>query len=371
MALYKRGRVWHYDFAVKGVRYRGSTGFEKKADATAFEDGERRAAKLGTASARQVASVGEVADQWFASRIEGKKAATTVAQRLRILFRHLDRDLAVNLIGAREVEAAMLSRRFEPIRQSKESAPRFPQPATVNRDMIDTTLRPVLTYAEEMEEPVKRIKWSKLRLKEPRGRVRVFTDEEIAAWRDALPLWHRPVFDFMARYGARLSEVFFSPSQLNVEAGEVYLLDTKNGLDHTVPLLPEDVPGMAARKARAIAAKLDTIWYRDDAGELKPIHWRAFQSASREALDAAGIANARPAHDLRHHAATALQRATGNIKLVQELLNHQSVVSSARYAHATKTDLRAGLRHTHGTNPATPEIEDSRINALEDGSRVT
>lgn len=371
MALYKRGRVWHYDFAVKGERYRGSTGFEKKADAAAFEDGERRAAKLGTASPRQVASVGEVADQWFASRVSGKKTATTVAQRLKILFRHIDRNLPVNLIGAREVEAAMLSRRFEPIRQGTASAPRFPQNSTVNRDMIDTTLRPVLAYAEEMEEPVKRFKWAKLRLQEPKGRVREFSAEELAAWRAKLPAHHQPVFDFICRYGTRLGEVFFAPSAVNVGACEITLYDTKNGTDHALAIHEDDMPEIAARKARAQAAKLDTIWFRDDGGRLMPIHWRAFQSASREALDAAGVLNARPVHDLRHHAATTLLRGSGNIMLVQDLLNHQDIKSSARYAHTNKDDLRRALRHTYGTKAATDEVEDNRINDVHGKTRVT
>lgn len=371
MALYKRGRVWHYDFTVKGVRYRGSTGFEKKADATAFEDGERRAAKLGTASSREVPTVGEIADQWFRSRIAGKKTATTVAQRLKILFRHLDRNLRVGDIGPNEIEAAILSRRFEPIRQSRPSAPRFAQPATVNRDMIDTTLRPVLAYAEEMEHTVRRIKWAKLRLQEPKGRVREFTPDELAAWRAALPVHHQPVFDFISRYGVRLGEAFFPPSAVNVAACEITLYDTKNGTDHALAIHEDDMPAIAARKARAQAAKLDTIWFREAGGSLAPIHWRGFQSASREALDAAGIANARPVHDLRHHAATTLLRGSGNIMLVQDLLNHQDIKSSARYAHTNKDDLRRALRHTYGTKAATDEIEANRINALDDKMRVT
>lgn len=220
--------------------------------------------------------------------------------------------------------------------------------------MIDTTLRPILGYAEEiMEEPVRKIRWAKLRMQEPKGRVRTFTPEELSAWRDALPEWHRPVFDFMTRYGLRLGEVFFPPSALNIEARELVLADTKNGLDHTVPLLDEDVALLAARKTRAQAAGLPTVWFRDEAGELTPIHWRAFQSASKAALRAARIEDAKPAHDLRHHAATTLLRETGNLKLVQDLLNHQSIASSARYAHTNKADLRAAMRHTHGTKSAT------------------
>lgn len=349
MALYKRGEVWHFDFTVKGNRYRGSTGFTAKAKAKAYADAERDALKLGTMPARPVATIGEAADQYFASRAAGLKSAVTIAQRIKIMLRHIGRDTLVTEIGPREIEAAIMARRVERTRQQG-----LPSAGTVNRDMIDTTLRPILGYAEEiMEEPVRKIKWAKLRLAEPKGRVRTFTAQELDAWRAGLPEWHRPIFDFMARYGVRLSEVFFPPEAVNIEKGEIVLADTKNGLDHTIPLLDEDVAAMASRKARAQAAGLATVWFRDVAGDLSPIHWRGFQSASRLALNGAGILDAKPAHDLRHHAATALLRDSGNLKLVQDLLNHQSIASSARYAHADKTDLRKAMRHAHGTKSTT------------------
>lgn len=359
MSLYKRGDVWHYDFQYGGYRFRGTTGETSKPKAARVEAERRqeaeRTVKLGGRAERAPLTLREVADKWFASQVAGKKTALTTAMRLKILFRHIDPDLPVSQVGSREIADAILSRRVEPIRQSpKNGEPRLPTNATVNRDLIDSTLRPILNFAEDtLEQEVKRIKWAKHRLKEPKGRVRSFSAEEIEAWRAELPEWHRPVFDFIGRYGVRLDEAFFPPSAVNIEIGEVILTDTKNGLDHPLQVLDSDLPDLAARKGRAQAAGLPTIWFRDEAGELTPIHWRAFQSASRAALDRAGILNARPAHDLRHHAATTLYRATGNIKLVQDLLNHQNIASSARYAHTNKADLRKALRETYATKSPT------------------
>lgn len=355
MSLYKRGTVWHFDFTFKRERYRGSTGYSAKGKAERYLEKYRDEIKLGTRAERKPLTLREAADKWFAATVAGKKTALTTAMRLKILFRHIDGALPVTEIGPLEVADAILSRRLEPIRQSpKEGEPRLPSNATVNRDLIDTTLRPILNYAEDaLEQKVKRIKWAKHRLKEPKGRVRSFTPEEMAAWREELPEWHRPVFDFMARYGVRLEEAFFPPSVVNVEACEVVLYDTKNGVDHPLQVTDEDMADLAARKSRAQEAGLSTVWFRDDGGELTPIHWRGFQSASRAALDRAGVLNARPAHDLRHHAATTLYRATGNIKLVQDLLNHQNIASSARYAHTNKNDLKVALRHAYGTSSAT------------------
>jgi integrase len=358
MSLHKRGDVWHFDFQLGRHRFRGTTGETAKKKAEAVEADKRaeakRALQLGGRVERAPLTLRQVADKWFAAQIRGKKTARTTAMRLKTLFRHIDGDMPAREVGGQEVADAILSRRVEPIRQSpKHGEPRYPSNATVNRDLIDSTLRPILNYAEDpLGEPIKRIKWAKLRLKEPKGRTRNFTAEELGAWRSELPAWHQPVFDFMARYGVRLDEAFFPPSAVNVEACEVTLHDTKNGTDHALQIHDDDMPDLAARKARAQAAKLDTIWFKDEGGELSPIHWRGFQSASRAALDRAKVANARPAHDLRHHAATTLYRATGNIKLVQDLLNHQSIASSARYAHTNKADLRRALSETYAPTKA-------------------
>lgn len=93
------------------------------------------------------------------------------------MFRHLDPDLPVDQVSHSVIEDAILSCRREPIRQGAKRNPRPPAPATVNRDMIDTTLRPILAYAEEMEHPVRRIKWAKLRLAQPPGRMPNLSDD--------------------------------------------------------------------------------------------------------------------------------------------------------------------------------------------------
>src|SRR5690606_9526846 len=146
---------------------------------------------------------------------------------------------------------------------------------------------------DNLEETVRNVSWVSLRLPEPKGRNRTFGDNEIKAWRDGLPEHHRPIFDFVKRYGPRLSEVFFRPDAVNLDTKEIYLRDRKNGLDHTIPVMDEDWPDIVSRTTRAREAGLETIWFLEGKDGLEPIHWRAFQSASREALDSAGIEDAK------------------------------------------------------------------------------
>lgn len=358
MSLYKRGDVWWYDFTVKGERYRGSTQQLSKTAARRIETVERERAALGSAY-RPVPTIQQAAAQWFTSRAEGRRSVKTIAQRVKIMLRLIGPETLISDIGTPEIEAAVQARRLETTRQGKA-----PTNGTVNRDIIDSTLRPILNYCEDvLEHPIRKIAWHRVRLSEPKGRTRTFTAAEIAAWRAALPSWHRPVFDFMARYGVRLREAFFPPAAFDPEAGEVAIRGRKNGVDLAIPLLPEDVRDLAARSTRATAAELETVWFRETKHGIVAIHWRGFQSASKAALAKAGITDARPAHDLRHHAATNVRRS-GDVMLVQMLLGHEDLRSTARYAHADKSDLLKALRHASGTTDLGDDTDPNENNSL-------
>lgn len=347
--LKKRGDIWHYDFTYKGVRYRNTTLCRLRSDAQSVEDQVRRdvreAAQLGGVHQPADITLEEAADLWFDARQKGLKSAATTVIRIKIMLRCYGADKMMTKIGPRDITEAISRRRLEPTRQGK-----LPTNTTVNRDLIDTTLRPIMSYAAtNLELPVRRIEWKKLRLKEPKERVRLFTQDEIDRWTDELPIWHRPVLAFILRYGVRLSEAFVPID--NLHGDDIYVRERKNGLAHMVTLLPEDAAEIRARIGRARAAGIEETWWLKERadGELVPITPRGFQEASVQALKRAGI-DARPAHDGRHHAGTSLLRATGgNLPVVKELLGHESIASTMRYAHTSREDVREALRHTYGT----------------------
>lgn len=341
MSLHQRGGVWHFDFAVRGERYRGSTFCKLKTDAKFVEARERRRAERGEAPGQQALSLAMAFDQWFTARIADKKSADDYAERSLIAMRLLGRDTPITTIGAPEINAAMQARRLEKTRHGRP-----PANATVNRDLIDMTLRPLLYYCEKvLELPVRRVEWKQLRLAEPKGRSPSFSPDQLAAWRAALPPWHQPVFDFFVCYGVRLGEVFFTLDDLDLDAGRVTLRDRKDGGDHPLDLLPDDVAAFAARIGRARAAGIDSPWFRQmKDGSLRPIRYRGFEAASTRALTLAGVV-ARPVHDLRHHAASEINR-TGGLKAAQDILGHRSIISTQRYAHTTREDRLKALGHT-------------------------
>lgn len=349
MPLYKRGDIWWFDFTIDGHRYRGSTDLRSKTAAQRVEDRERERVKLG-ASAAPVYTIRKAADRWFAAKVAGKRSQATTAVRLEIMLRHIGEHVSVADIDSPDIAEAIQRRRLDIIGRNRKS-PQGPSNGTVNRDMIDTTLRPILNYARKvLKVRTHDIDWRELRLPESKGRDRTYTTDEIARWKADLPVWYWPLFDFYSRYAPRLREAFFPPEAYDPDDGRVFLRVRKNGRQHSIKLLPEDAADMTARYGRAKAAGLPTVWFRETEEGLVALTPRGYQSASRAALNRAGIADAKPTHDLRHQGATALLKGTGNLAAVKRMLGHENIASTMRYAHADDEDVLDALRHTYGTS---------------------
>lgn len=351
MSIYRRGETWHYDFTRDGHRYRGSTGLRDRKKAREFEELQRQRAALG-APRDERAALEDVAARWFVAKVAGMKSEQNVARRLETALRLLGPRTPITSIDTPQLAAAIQARRLEPTRHTRaQKTPKAVSNTTVNRDLVDTTMRPLMAYARRvLKLPVREIIWADLRLPEPPGRNRSFSAVELAAFRSALTPWHRPVFDFTARYGVRLREAFFPLDALDLDAGRVTLRERKRGPAHTIPLLPEDVRVLAAMAGRAQGAGLATLWFRElKSGRLEAVRWRGFQSACQRAVASAGLTDARPVHDLRHHAATTILRSSGNLQVARKLLGHADIASTARYAHASDDDVLQGLRHASAT----------------------
>lgn len=335
--LYQRGQIWHYEFSHKGVRYRGTTGQISKTKAREVERRERDRVALGI-EPDAATPLRAVAQSWWNYRGQYLKSHVTVAHRLQILSRHIDFDADVYTVSTQAVAEAISSRRGETTHNK-----RIPTASTVNRDIIDT-LRPVLTHARKiMGLRVQDIDWSELRLKEPRERVREFTAAEIERALSFLPRHYHELVGFYMRYGVRLKEAFFPLSAFDRDEGRVFLRERKGDNPHTIPLLDADRRVLASHASRAERAGLDVVWFREERGMLVALKPSSFQSAMRKAFRKAGITDARPAHDFRHHAGTQFTRATGNLKATQRLLGHENIATTARYAHASEDDILKGL----------------------------
>ena len=248
MSVYKppKSRFFQYDFVQKGRRVHGSTGVETRRAAEAVERRIRQQAALGTLGTGEAMTLDEAAGRWWAERGMDLKGAADRERQLGVILNLIGAATPLAEITTSRVALAIEKRRGMAIKRSAKRGAREYRPSgsTVNRDVIDA-LRPVLNRARKTWEVkgLPEIDWRALRLPEPKAKALEFTDAEL----DAIVASQRPHWAdfvrFMALYGCRLGEMFFSLDDLDLEsrdAARVRLRDRKGGDDHVIPLTPAD-----------------------------------------------------------------------------------------------------------------------------------
>ncbi len=329
MSVYPKGRYWHYDFVYRGRRYHGSTGQETRRAAEAVERARRLEAATGISQDAGEMTLDLAASRYFDEVNHTLSAAVDLKRRI---------DVVLDCVGKgkllREIDTAAIA---DAIRRRRKYPGRTPAPATINRDLIDHTLRPLLNRARKVwgAKSLPAIDWRAVRLKEPKGIVREYSEAEINAWRDGLEPVPRLALDLMLTYGLRFGELFFLPADVDGVGARLTLRNRKAGDTLTIPLMPEH--------ARTLAAMASTR--QADETVFAFSYW-GLMSRLRTTAAKAGL-GARAIHGARHHAATTLLRSTGNLKLTQRMLGHASIQSTMRYAHATENDLRDALTTMH------------------------
>jgi len=308
----------------------------------------------------------QAAGRWWAEHGSTLRGGDRLEARIERAVMAVGPQTRIGTITTDIVARAIQTRRGQGFKRSKADDAReyLPKPGTVNRDMIDS-LRPILIRARKVwGAKLPEIDWQALRMREPKPKPREFAGDELDQVKAQLrPHWHDLV-DMAARYGCRLSEMFFGLDDLDVfDLGNarVKLRERKGGDDHIVPLLPEDAAILAARKGRAQAANLQTVWFRErrlpgPGGKtvLRALTYAGASIALRRAMTRSGLRAAKGmkgAHDLRHHSGMKTLRATGNLRLVQALLGHADIKSTMVYAHAVEGDVKHGLAEVSRNSP--------------------
>lgn len=374
MSVYKpaKSRFFHYDFVFKGCRHHGSTGQETRRKALAVEAARREA--IGLAAARStsgrdpperpvdIPTLDVAAAEWWEFKGKGLDRPETEDQRLARL------SVAVNLVGAQllvtEIRTNDIANAIKKRRGRLVRGKTVPANATVNREVIDI-IRPVIRRAcKLLDISPPPIDWGEVRLPEKKPKPREFQDGDLERIVNALPIWWRDFARFASRYACRLEEMFFTPADIDVEGRRLRLRDRKGGDDHVLPLLPDDLAVLSARKGRAEAAGLSTVWFRElKSGRLVALRYGGAKQAMRTAMTATGLRasqGAKGSHDFRRHAAIRILRASKNLKLTQKLLGHADIKSTLVYADVVEDDLRAGLEALSQAIPGAPAspIED-------------
>ena len=78
-------------------------------------------------------------------------------------------------------------------------------------------------------------------------------------------------------------------------------------------------------------------------GKRKPLTVRSVEMILADYREKAGIETPLTPHSLRHQLGTDILRATGNMRLVQKVLGHQSISTSQVYTHLADEDVRTAF----------------------------
>ena len=192
----------------------------------------------------------------------------------------------------------------------------------------------------------------------PKGRVRWVSYGEaerlIAAASPAL----RPLVLFLFSTGARISEALYLDwRQVDLSAGQVVFLDTKNGDDRGVPLHPRVVATLANLKGRkgAVFRRPDGQPYgeRKGGGGVIKTAWRGMCARAE-------VSDFTP-HDCRHTWATWHYAANRDLPALMELGGWKSVEMVMRYAHVNTQHLAHTINRLWGTEAeSAPEKSPNR-----------
>lgn len=323
----KKKTTYSVQIRVKGAKPIHAT-FDRRRDATDFAkktEADIRAGRYGTRSESMRHTFSDLLDRYFKSyEVPRDQAAILEWWRTEIGHQALA-----------NVTPPLLSAVRDKLAKEKNSKGRARSPSTVNRYFA--YMSAVFGKAKKEWHLIEQNPFSSIKkLREPQGRVRFLSDSErdklLAACKDSSEP-HLYEFVVLAlQSGARAGELQgLDWSDIDFNRGVAILEHTKNRRRRTIPI-------------RGLALEL----LRDRRGISGPVFHSAdgrvpfdYSKPFREAVSGAGIENFR-FHDCRHTAASALAQAGCSLLEIAELLGHQSLTVTQRYAHLTDktvTDL--------------------------------
>lgn len=242
-------------------------------------------------------------------------------------------------------------------------------PASVNRTVTEV-IRKVMTRARRTwGVEVRQIDWRNHMLREPEERVREMSESEEVALFAALRPDYAPIVRFALLSGCRMQECL-DLTWRNIDLQHRQMrIKGKGSKTRTVPIsddlrdLLQSARTVTDRVPQADDAVFTYVVQRADhapRGSRLPIEREGLKVTFRRAVTKAQLVDLH-FHDLRHTRATRLLRATGNLRLVKDLLGHEDMKTTLKYAHVTTDDL---LNAMNATEKAAKPI-DTKANKLE------
>ncbi|WP_186741821.1 tyrosine-type recombinase/integrase [Spirosoma utsteinense] len=149
-------------------------------------------------------------------------------------------------------------------------------------------------------------------------------------------LKHKTMLFLAYSAGLRVSEVVnLSISDINSERMVITIKGAKGKKDRTVALSE----GILSLLRKYYQTYKPVRWLFEGQYSNSPYSTRSLQQVFHRAKDAAKIRQPVTFHSLRHSYATHLHESGTDIKLIQELLGHNDIMTTLRYTHVSKRTL--------------------------------
>lgn len=335
MSVYKQTGTPFFvcDFTVGGRRIRRSTGKATKREALEVERQLRATAesRIGK-DGRYNPTLDDACMRYLDEHASSLSSSQVIEYQLQHAIDGIGGDTRLCELTDAMVADFVSLRRGHKV---GKKAPRPLSPSTVNREL--QMLSAVLNMARNRWGwEVGKFNFKAHRLREPAQRRRYLSPEEAdALLHEAADHLKAPI-EFSLLTGVRLDNCLsLTWRQVQFEMGEIRLMVKSKhdgGKPHTISM---------SAPCRALLTALDPradgpVFVRD--GQTIKTWRTAFKAACRRA----GIEDFRW-HDLRHTAATWMRRAGVPIETIKEVLAHEDIRTTMRYAHADHSETAAAL----------------------------
>ncbi|WP_428413092.1 tyrosine-type recombinase/integrase [Pararhizobium sp.] len=349
MSVYRRpgSETFSYDFRRHGHRFSGSTRCTSRRKAEQFEKALKEQVTADSIDPSKPMSFGAASTLYWVESGQFHANPGDTEDQLAWLQSQIGKQTALFAINDAFVARLVAKRRGDGVSN-----------ATVNRTVIDP-LRAILNRARDIwDQKIAKIRWRQHKLKVAQERIREASIAEEREAREAIREDYLPALLFAFLNGCRRAEIVGLTWQ-NVDFfNREFTVTGKGDRSRTIPMTDETYALLWSQRQNHPTAVFTYVCRRPmRKGQVKgrryPITIAGFKTEWRRARARTNLVDFR-FHDTRHTAATRLLRATGNLRLAQELLGHTDIATTSRYSHVTKEDLRAGLQQAAGSATETP-----------------
>jgi integrase len=361
MSVFKvrKSPYYQFDFQIKGYRFYGSTEVKNEREAKEVEKAKRaeaeRIVEQAVTAGRKPMTVGIACERWW-DEVGSHGSDPDLKRALDWLARQIGSKVALHDVNDNMISLAVQARRRDVMRSGRDTKGiqlyRPISNRTVNKT-VPSLLRRVMNRARKawsvtiLTEP----NWQEHFLEERKRPVREITTEEDSRLDEVESREFALLREFAEIMGLRRREMLLTWPQVDFNQSTIALIG-KGGVPAILPLSrrayqilwglrghhPEFAFTFVAQRTR-VCPKTKTKFIK---GQRYPMTYYGIGTNRRRKWIKAGV-DAR-LHDTRHTTGQRVLRTTGNLKMVQTLLRHSEIRTTAKfYTDTTMADLRSGM----------------------------